>query len=208
MNNQMNKRILEVFTDYVCPWCYLGDSRVKKIKKKFKIDIQLIHFPLHPETPTEGKTLLELFGSNQDDIDQKNERMKALMLNEGLPYNARTHTYNSRLAQEIGAWAQSIDNNTSIHDNFFEAYFVKGSNIGLKSVILEIVTKSGLDKNEANDVIKNRTFKSSVDKDWQKSRTYGVTEVPTYIYNNQSVVGAQPIENLIEFLNHFGVLKL
>ena len=50
--------------------------------------------------------------------------MKALMLNEGLPYNARTHTYNSRLAQEIGAWAQSIDNNTSIHDKFFEAYFV------------------------------------------------------------------------------------
>ena len=115
MNNQMNKRILEVFTDYVCPWCYLGDSRVKKIKKKFKIDIQLIHFPLHPETPTEGKTLLELFGSNQDDIDQKNERMKALMLNEGLPYNARTHTYNSRLAQEIGAWAQSIDNLSLIH---------------------------------------------------------------------------------------------
>ena len=56
----MSNQKLEVFTDYVCPWCYLGDSRIKKIKKRFKIDIQLIHFPLHPETPTEGKTLLEL----------------------------------------------------------------------------------------------------------------------------------------------------
>ena len=108
----MSNQKLEVFTDYVCPWCYLGDSRIKKIKKRFKIDIQLIHFPLHPETPTEGKTLLELFGSTQDDIDQKNERMKVLMINEGLSYNDRTHTYNSRLAQEIGAWAQSIDNKT------------------------------------------------------------------------------------------------
>ena len=130
------------------------------------------------------------------------------MFNEDLPYNNRTHTFNSRLAQEIGSWAQSLDNETSIHDNFFEAYFVKGLNIGLENVILEIVAKSGLDENEANDIINNRTFKSSVDKDWEKSRTYGVTGVPTYVYNNHSVVGAQPIENLVDFLNHFGVTKL
>ena len=51
--------------------------------------------------------------------------MKNLMSNENLPYSNRTHTFNSRLAQEIGSWAQSLDNKTSIHDNFFEAYFVK-----------------------------------------------------------------------------------
>ena len=47
----MSSHKLEVFTDYVCPWCYLGDSRVKKLKKIFNIDIQIIHFPLHPDTP-------------------------------------------------------------------------------------------------------------------------------------------------------------
>ena len=204
----MSSYKLEVFTDYVCPWCYLGDSRVKKLKKIFNIDTEIIHFPLHPDTPKEGKTLLDLFGTNQEDIDNKNQNMKNLMFNEDLPYSNRTHTFNSRLAQEIGSWAQSLDNETSIHDNFFEAYFVKGLNIGLESVIMEIVAKSGLDENEANDIIKNRTFKSSVDKDWEKSRTYGVTGVPTYVYNNHSVVGAQPIENLVDFLNHFGVTKL
>jgi predicted DsbA family dithiol-disulfide isomerase len=131
--------------------------------------------------------------------------MMALMLNEGLPYNARTHTYNSRLAQEIGAWAQSIDNNTSIHDNFFEAYFVKGLNVGLESVILDVVSKSGLDREEARNVIKNRLFMKNIDEDWNKSRTYGVTGVPTYVYQKQSIVGAQPLENLVEFLNHFDV---
>ena len=204
----MSSYKLELFTDYVCPWCYLGDSRVKKLKKIFNIDIEIIHFPLHPDTPKEGKTLLDLFGTNQEDIDNKNQNMKNLMFNEDLPYSNRTHTFNSRLAQEIGSWAQSLDNETSIHDNFFEAYFVKGLNIGLESVILEIVAKSGLDENKANDIIKNRTFKSSVDKDWEKSRTYGVTGVPTYVYNNHSVVGAQPIENLVQFLNHLGVPKL
>ena len=203
----MSNQKLEVFTDYVCPWCYLGESRIKKIKKEFKVAIQLIHFPLHPETPVEGRTLLELFGSTQDDIDQKNKRMKELMVNEGLPYNHRSHTYNSRLAQEIGIWAQTIDNETSIHDNFFEAYFVQGLNVGLESVILDVVSKSGLDTEEAKNVIKNRLFKKNVDEDWNKSRNYGVTGVPTYVYEKQSMVGAQPFENLVEFLNHFGVSK-
>ena len=203
----MNNQKLEVFTDYVCPWCYLGDSRIKKIKNEFKVDIQLIHFPLHPETPTEGRTLIELFGSNQEDIDQKNERMKELMILENLPYKNRTHTYNSRLAQEIGAWAQSIDNETSIHDNFFEAYFVQGLNVGLESVILDVVSKSGLNPEEARKVIKNRLFMKNIDDDWNKSRNYGVTGVPTYVYQKQSMVGAQPHENLVEFLNHFGIPK-
>ena len=72
----MSSHKLEVFTDYVCPWCYLGDSRVKKLKKIFNIDIQIIHFPLHPDTPKEGKSLLDLFGTNQEDIDKKNQNMK------------------------------------------------------------------------------------------------------------------------------------
>ena len=203
----MSNQKLEVFTDYVCPWCYLGDSRIKKIKNEFKVDIQLIHFPLHPETPREGRTLIELFGSNQEDIDQKNERMKELMILENLPYKNRTHTYNSRLAQEIGAWAQSIDNETSIHDNFFEAYFVQGLNVGLESVILDVVSKSGLNPEEARKVIKNRLFMKNIDEDWNKSRNYGVTGVPTYVYQKQSMVGAQPHENLVEFLNYFGIPK-
>ena len=51
----MNQTIFEVFTDYVCPWCYLGDARVKKIKKNFDVNVKLVHFPLHPETPKEGR---------------------------------------------------------------------------------------------------------------------------------------------------------
>ena len=204
----MNDLALEVFTDYVCPWCYLGDARVKKIKNNFDINIKLVHFPLHPETPQEGRTLLELFQSNPDDIKEKNIRMKGLMDQEELPYIDRTHTYNSRLAQEIGAWAETIQKNTSIHDNFFEAYFVKGLNIGLKEVILDVVSNSGLDINEARSVIKDRTFKKNIDEDWKKSSEYGVTGVPTFVYSGQSLVGAQPYENLVQFLNHFAIKKL
>jgi len=198
---------LEVFTDYVCPWCYLGDARVKNLKKAYEIDIELIHFPLHPDTPVEGRKLLDLFRSTQDDIDKKNQNMSALMKKEGLPFNDRVYTFNSRLAQEIGVWAEKLDHSTSIHDNFFEAYFVHGLNIGLENVILEIVDKSGLDRDEAKKIIQNRLFSDEIDQHWKKSRNYGVTGVPTYVYNNQSIVGAQPLENLYEFLDYFNVPK-
>ena len=198
---------LEVFTDYVCPWCYLGDARVKNLKKAYEIDIELIHFPLHPDTPVEGRKLLDLFRSTQDDINKKNQNMSALMKKEGLPFNDRVYTFNSRLAQEIGVWAEKLDHSTSIHDNFFEAYFVHGLNIGLENVILEIVDKSGLDTDEAKKIIQNRLFSDEIDQHWKKSRNYGVTGVPTYVYNNQSIVGAQPLENLYEFLDYFNVPK-
>ncbi|MDC1087153.1 DsbA family protein [Alphaproteobacteria bacterium] len=198
---------LEVFTDYVCPWCYLGDARVKNLKKAYEIDIELIHFPLHPDTPVEGRKLLDLFRSSQDDIDKKNQNMSTLMKKEGLPFNDRVYTFNSRLAQEIGVWAEKFDHSTSIHDNFFEAYFVHGLNIGLENVILEIVDKSGLDTDEAKKIIQNRLFSDEIDQHWKKSRNYGVTGVPTYVYNNQSIVGAQPLENLYEFLDYFNVPK-
>lgn len=203
----MNNFKLEVFTDYVCPWCYLGDARVKNLKKAYEIDIELIHFPLHPDTPVEGRKLLDLFRSTQDDIDKKNQNMSALMKKEGLPFNDRVYTFNSRLAQEIGVWAEKLDHSTSIHDNFFEAYFVHGLNIGLENVILEIVDKSGLDTDEAKKIIQNRLFSDEIDQHWKKSRNYGVTGVPTYVYNNQSIVGAQPLENLYEFLDYFNVPK-
>ena len=76
----MSSHKLEMFTDYVCPWCYLGDSRVKKLTSIFEIDIEIIHFPLHPDTPKEGKSLLDLFVTNQEDIDNKNQNMKNSIL--------------------------------------------------------------------------------------------------------------------------------
>jgi len=91
----------EVFSDYVCPWCYLGDNRVKKLKQNFDIKVQLVHFPLHPETLDEGRTLQDMFGCGPEEIEAKNTRMK------GLPYRDRSHTYNSRPAQEIGTWAKT-----------------------------------------------------------------------------------------------------
>ena len=66
-----------------------------------------MHFPLHPETPAEGRSMAELYAGRNVDPEAMYQRMKGLMDAEGLPYGRRTHTYNSRLAQELGKWADT-----------------------------------------------------------------------------------------------------
>jgi predicted DsbA family dithiol-disulfide isomerase len=196
--------LLEVFTDYVCPWCYLGDNRVKKLKRNYDITVRLVHFPLHPETPAEGRTLLDLFGGGPENIKAKNTRMKGLMETEGLPYSERSHTYNSRLAQEIGTWAETQPGGNAIHDKFFEAYFVDRRNIGDVDVIIDVVKSVGLDEQEARAVLAERRFEAAVDADWEKSRSYRVTGVPTFVSNGQGLVGAQPYETLQQLMAKTG----
>jgi len=200
--------ILEVFTDYVCPWCYLGDNRVKKLKQNYDVTVQLVHFPLHPETPAEGQPLQKLFNCGPEEIEAKNVRMKGLMEAEGLPYNDRSHTYNSRLAQEIGSWAETQPGGNAIHDKFFEAYFVNNRNVGDVEVIIDIVKSVGLDEQEARKVLEERTFKTAVDADWEKSHQYGVTGVPTFVSGGQGLVGAQPYEGLQQLMEAVGVKPL
>ena len=198
--------ILEVFTDYVCPWCYLGDNRLKKIKQTYTIFTRLVHFPLHPDTPTEGRDLKDLFRCGPEQIDAKNVHMQSLMEAEGLLFRHRTHTYNSRLAQEIGTWAETRGGE-SIHDKFFEAYFVDGRNLADKDVILAVVTSVGLDPDDARSVIEERRFKKDVDEDWGKSYQYGITGVPTFVIAGKRLVGAQSYEALAELVEEAGAKK-
>jgi predicted DsbA family dithiol-disulfide isomerase len=125
-----------------------------------------------------------------------NAQMKARMEAEGLPYGERTMTYNSRLAQEVGKWADTQPGGEAIHDAMFRAYFVEARNIGDPAVILDIVKQVGLAVDEAHAVIEKRTFKDAVDEDWALSRQLGVTGVPTFVAGRYGVVGAQPYETL------------
>jgi len=160
------------------------------------VKIEWVHFPLHPETPGEGRSLAELFAGRGVDRTAMHAQMKARMDAEGLPYGERTMTYNSRLAQELGKWADTQPGGEAIHDAMFRAYFVEARNIGDPAVLLEIVDKLGLSSEDAREVIEKRTFKDAVDQDWALSRQLGVTGVPTFVAGGYGVVGAQPYETL------------
>ena len=150
--------------------------------------------------------MTDLFaGRSETEMKARQDQMKSLMEQEGLPYGERTHTYNSRLAQEIGAWGDTQEGGNVMHDALYRAYFVNTKNIGDPDVLLEIVEANGLSVNEARKVLEERTFKDVVDEDWSKSRQYGVTGVPTFVAAGHGVVGAQPYDTLEKFLESVGV---
>ena len=181
--------------------------RIEKLQQTFDISVRLVHFPLHPDTPEDGAPLGKLFGAAPEELAARQARMKGLMDAEGLPYGQRTHTYNSRLAQELGKWADTQAGGDALHDALYKAYFVDGRNIGDVNVLVELATANGLDGDAARDVVTKRTFKDAVDEDWEWSRSVGVTGVPTFVAGGSGVVGAQPYDVLVQLLETAGAKK-
>jgi predicted DsbA family dithiol-disulfide isomerase len=166
------------------------------LKENFGINIRWTAFPLHPETPEEGLALEALFAGRPVDVPSMLARMKAVAAAEGLPFGDRKMTFNSRRAQELAKWAETQGQGEAFHDTVFRAYFVNGKNIAHIGILIELAEGLGLSGSEAEQVLESRTFKEAVDQDWLRSRQLGVTAVPTFHYQGQSVVGAQPYELL------------
>jgi predicted DsbA family dithiol-disulfide isomerase len=166
-----------------------------------------VHFPLHPETPAEGRSMAELYAGRNVDPDAMYRRMKTLMDAEGLPYGMRTHSYNSRLAQELGTWADTQPGGAALHDALYRAYFVDSRNIGDPDILVEIAGAVGLDAAEARAVLTERRCKDAVDADWAKAHRFGVTGVPTFVAGGYGVVGAQPLEALEQLLDTVGARR-
>ncbi len=110
------------------------------------------------------------------------------------------------MAQEVGAWAdaEAPEQADALHDALYRAYFVETRNIGDIDVLMDVVAKAGLDAAAARDALEARRYRDAVDRDWAKSRQYGVTGVPTFVAGGYGVVGAQPYETLEALLDKAG----
>ncbi|NIO10391.1 MAG: hypothetical protein GTO40_21245, partial [Deltaproteobacteria bacterium] len=83
----------------------------------------------------------------------------------GLPFGVRNKTFNSRRAQELGKWAESLDRGEEFHLAVFRAYFADGLNIAKVSVLTDVVEAMNLAGAEAKRVLADGVFKQSVDRD-------------------------------------------
>ena len=158
------------------------------------------HFPLHPETPDSGIPLEELFRGRGYDIQSMKQRMSALMTEENLAYGNRSHTYNSRLAQELAKWGESFPEGEALNLKLFEAYFAEGRNLAEPDVLLDVAEVAGLPLEAAEEVIRQRSFRDAVDTDWKRAHELGVTGVPTFVSGNRGLVGAQPYEAMVQLI--------
>jgi predicted DsbA family dithiol-disulfide isomerase len=181
--------------------------RIDQLRKNYDIKVHWIAFPLHPETPDDGMTLEELFAGKPIDIKKAMARLKQVADELGLPLGERKRTYNSRLAQELAKWAESEEKGDPFHQAAFRAYFVDGRNISRVDELVALAKSVGLAEKKARSVLELRTFKGTVDSDWERSHALGITGVPTFMIDNQATVGFQAYEDLGQFLKRCGVKK-
>lgn len=181
--------------------------RTDRLTKTYNVRLQYTHFPLHPDTPREGRSLDELFANHPAALSTMRARLPVLMANEGLPYGDRSMTYNSRLAQELATFTERTTGNMAIHDALFRAYFVDGLNLADPDVLVRVGASVGLSKQTVRAVIRDRRCKEDVDRDWARAMEGDVTAVPTYVIGERGLVGAQPYRALEELAVQAGATR-
>jgi predicted DsbA family dithiol-disulfide isomerase len=145
-----------------------------------------------------------MFRTTPEKIAGMIAHLRTTALELGLPFGDRTRTYNSRLAQELGLWAEDQGKGDLFHMAAFRAYFADGLNLAKRSVLLEIVESVGLSQADATEAIDTRSYREKVDKDWADSRFKGITAVPTFVMGQHKLVGAQGYEALKELVTLYG----
>lgn len=174
--------------------------RTDRLQKEYGVELRWSVFPLHPETPTEGMEFAELFAGREAMIRDMQARLLQIAAIEGLPFIERTRTCNSRLAQELGKWAESHGRGDSFRRTVYLAYFAKGINIGLKEELVKIAGAAGLLPAEAEEVLSVRSFAPAVDADWQRAENLGITAVPTHLYGGKRLTGFASYDAFVELI--------
>jgi len=182
--------------------------RIEKLQSTYDITVEYINFPLHPDTPAEGIELSRLFGSaDSARREASRRRLRELAEAEGLPMTERTMTYNSRLAQELGAWATEQGKGPEFHRAVFHAYFAKARNISEPDVLVALASSIGLDAATARRVLEERLYKEQINREWSSSVAAGINAVPTYEAGGRQVVGAQSYEVLARLVEAAGATR-
>jgi predicted DsbA family dithiol-disulfide isomerase len=189
---------LELFTDFVCPWCYLGNAVLSRLLLEQPFEVRRTPFPLHPSTPPAGLLLSELLAGR--DLNAIHQRLNTEMDKLDLPHGERRYTYNSRLAQELALWADTQVKGRPLDALLYQAYFVHDRNIAKLEVLLPLVEAAGLDAAAAEEVLRTRSFSAAVDAAWERARRFGISGVPTFVYGGYASSGYMQLEQLRDFM--------
>ena len=128
------------------------------------------------------------------------QRLEQSARSLGLPFGERRMSFNSRRAQEAAKWAESNGKADAFHNAVFRAYFVDGKNLHEVETLAAAAESVGLREGDLYEVIRSKAFKAAVDQDWLRSHQLGITAVPTFRMNGETLVGAQPYEQLAVLL--------
>lgn len=195
--------MIEIYSDYIWPYCYLGMGLVDKLKERYNIKTKWKTLEIHPETPSSGVNLAERFGSDNLNASLKNLRTRGVPL--GIEFGTLENMPNSNLAHQLSILAKEESTFDTIHHKLMDAYFKYSLDIGNKEVLLDIAEESGMDKILVNNTLNSNSLKEEVDKLSKEGHTKGINSTPTFIINDAYIInGAQDISIFEKIIEEIG----
>lgn len=192
---------IDIWSDYACPFCYLGETRLKKaIEQMGETGVELHYrsFQLDPNaTAHPDETMDELiankYGIPVEQAKASNDRIIQAAADSGLHYDFnRIKPNNTRMAHEVTKYAKDKGLEDAVAERLFVAYFEEGVDLGQKENLLRLSEEAGLDKQEVASVLEEGTYTQAVLSDQQQAGAMGISSVPFFVINDQySVSGAQ-----------------
>ncbi|GMQ83601.1 MAG: DsbA family protein [Gammaproteobacteria bacterium] len=186
-----------VFSDYICPFCYVGDARLNRMRADYDLKVSWCFLEIHPETSPEGEPVASL-----DYPSEAWQRMMATLRDmaeeENLSLLDHDFTTNSRSALLLAEAAKYIDRDLfyTLHKRLFEAYFSEGQNIGDRDCLRRLASGAGMSEKQVDAAWQDSVVAMRLQHYQKAAHDLGVKATPTYFIGEQRLDGAVPVEQL------------
>ena len=190
---------LMIYSDYLCPWCYVGQAVVDKLKREYDVSVEWKPYLLRPDMPPEG---MELSPSMRDKMTETRQRLEQMAHAAGMEIVFSEHISNSRRALEATEYAKSQGMGEEFHRAVFHKLYGEGQDISQWDVLRAAAGEVGLNADSMQSEIESGKYSAYLEAQLAKTLSLGITGVPTYILNDtHRIVGAQPYEAFKETID-------
>ena len=212
--NTITPVTIDVVSDVVCPWCFIGKRRLEKalaLKPNIPVEVRFHPYFLNPWVPREGMSrdeyLTTKFGS-PDKYTAIAGRVAAAAAAEGLTYavDKMRRQPNTLDCHRLILWAQSIGKAAEMKQRLMDRYFTDGADLSDREVLVQIAADIGLDAAKTRDMLSSDTDVERVESAANSAKDAGIDGVPTFILGGVAAVsGAQSPEVLANAIEQVAV---
>ncbi len=205
---------IEIWADYACPFCYIGETTLNQAIKKMGIqdEVEIVYkaFQLDPNAPKESKenTLSQLAQKYRVSISEAEKMVnnvvyhaQAVGLNLRFDILQETNTFD---AHRLTKLAKNLKLEDELSEKLYQSHFELGKNIANHDFLLELGQLVGIDSSLIKNMLESDQFAQDVKRDIEEANRKSIHAVPYFLIDGkQSIKGAQPLENFIQILNEF-----
>lgn len=214
--------IVDVWSDVVCPWCFIGKRRFERGVELYReqggtLDVEVTYhsFLLAPDTPQDFDGSVADFlarhkGLPAGQVRQMLDQVTQVAAQEGLAYDfdAAQHT-TTLTAHELLHLAAAHGKQDAMVERLFRAYFEEGRHIGRTDDLVALAVDVGLDEAEVRAALADRRYADAVEQDFAQARAYGISGVPFFVVDGRyGVSGAQGAEVFAQALTQVASERL